>query len=238
MKFTLPRILTLAIVTVLALSGCAGGRSQRNFTPRVTQLTSETAAVTPTLTMEPTLVSATRAPTPTPMPTQTPFALPEITFNQDTNCRLGPSTAYYTSITYSKGETTKVDGRNEDSSWLWVKTPNEGDHCWIATSVVTNVPPISSAPVIPPAALPENPWGLNADVVCGSFNTVKLSWEDGYWENAYIIYRGDAWYAKVPANTVTFRDYPHNAKTYTYAVKAISQYGESQRIYITVKGCD
>ena len=238
MKFTPRRILILTIVTSLALSGCAGGRNQRSYTQFETRSAQESPTPAATATQVPTFVPATLPPTPTPVPTETPFALPEITFNQNTNCRLGPSTAYYTSITYSKGETTKVDGRSEDSSWLWVKTPNEGDHCWIATSAVTNVPPISSAPVIPPAALPENPWGLNADVVCGSFNTVKLSWEDGYWENAYIIYRGDEWYAKVPANTVTFRDYPKNAKTYTYAVKAISQYGESQRIYITVKGCD
>ncbi len=49
------------------------------------------------------------------------------------NCRAGPGTAYNETGFVPEGFTAQIEGRNEESNWLWIQTPNGADHCWVST---------------------------------------------------------------------------------------------------------
>ncbi len=95
------------------------------------------ATPTPTATHTP-------LPTPTPIQPESPLPTPEpieqpvtITVLQNMNVRTGPGTNYPIAGPGPAGETTRVVGRNADSSWLQVEYPLTADGTgWVYASLV------------------------------------------------------------------------------------------------------
>lgn len=73
----------------------------------------------------------------------------------DANCREGPDKDFKVNGSLLKGETAQVDGRNEDSTWLWIVNPSAYGHCWVARSTVEVTGDVSAQPVIVSPELPE-----------------------------------------------------------------------------------
>lgn len=112
------------------------------------------AAPEPTVTPAPTL-TATFSPTLTPtlVPTAT---LANVTLTvKDTliNCRFGPGVGYALINEISQGVSARVIGRNEASTWWYIRDPGNPDgRCWVAASLTeirgaTDQLPMMQSPV-------------------------------------------------------------------------------------------
>ncbi len=96
-------------------------------------------------------------PSPTPPPTQAYYHSGTATTNA--NCRAGPSTDYNETGFLAQGFTAQIEGRNEESTWLWIQTPNGEGHCWVSMIAVeidfdpAPLPVIAAQP-LPPTKTP------------------------------------------------------------------------------------
>ncbi len=131
--------------------------------------------LTPTLTAIPTIT-----PTSTFVPTP---SVPQVTpITAAVNCRSGPDVSYPVASSISLGQVAQIVGRNDDSSWWYVRDPhNTSGFCWVSASVVTTAGNLAGIPITaPPAAIVTNVTA-NADVaspvVCGGPNVVNFSGE-------------------------------------------------------------
>lgn len=125
-----------------------------------TQTATATHTPTSTLTPSPTITpTATITPTPsfTPTLTQTATATetptlppPEITADGNLNCRYGPDSAYLYAWGVDEGRTATLDGRNYNSTWLWVQPWDATFHCWVTASAATANVELSTVPVVYP----------------------------------------------------------------------------------------
>jgi hypothetical protein len=105
---------------------------------------------TPTMTVPPTSVP--------PIATETSF--PQAVFlqaNKNTNCRSGPGPEYpiLDTLYYNKSQVAR--GRNEDSTWWYINSPNIaiGYYCWVWGQTVTlSGGDPSQLPVVPPPPEP------------------------------------------------------------------------------------
>ncbi len=57
---------------------------------------------------------------------------PTFTLDKNANCREGPGTAYDVDDTLLQGQMVTIEGRNAESSWLWVQKPSSSGHCWVS----------------------------------------------------------------------------------------------------------
>lgn len=132
------RFLALALAAVL--QGC---NISRDFTtPLPAPPTNETLIIQ-------TQLSSTV--TPTPMPTRTPEALIGRVKLVLVNCRIGPGTVYGILNELEEGQSVRITGRNEQSTWYYVRDPgNPGGFCWVSAEVVEVSADVSALPVIPP----------------------------------------------------------------------------------------
>ncbi len=123
------------------------------FTGLVSVLLSACAAATPTpMAATPTQTS------PPPVPTLTPTAAPpkvELRAKAEVvNCRFGPGTVYELINELSGGQSARVVGRDESSTWWYVRDPgNPNGFCWVSSDVTeiegeTQKLPVESAPVV------------------------------------------------------------------------------------------
>lgn len=101
--------------------------------------------VTPTSTSTPTL-------TPTEIPTLTPTMTPvEVTMqvkDELINCRIGPGTSYVAVNELSQGESAQVVGRNDASTWWYIRDPgNPGGFCWVSADVTETQGATSELPL-------------------------------------------------------------------------------------------
>jgi len=119
--------------------------------PIITEITP--SIITPTITS--TEITLTPTQTLTPTLTLTPeTGKPEATANQNLNCRRGPSTEYESLWYFMQGETTSIEGRNTDSSWLVISRTDGGGQCWVASYYVQIEGELSTLPFITPPPLP------------------------------------------------------------------------------------
>ena len=134
----------------------------------------DTATSVPaTFTAVPTITqTATIVPTP---------SVPQVTpISAGVNCRSGPDVSYPSSSSIALGGIAQIAGRNDDSSWWYVRDPfSPGSFCWVSAAVVTTAGNLAGIPVIaPPAAIVTNVTA-NADVaspvMCGGPNVVNFS---------------------------------------------------------------
>lgn len=114
-----------------------------------------------TNTPEPTVTPLSAVDTPIPEPTITPIpevGSPNVTANEnDVNIRSGPGTDFDVIGTLPTGESLEIIGRNADSSWWQVSTPNGIG--WIFASVATASNVDGGIPVVeaPPVPIPTEP---------------------------------------------------------------------------------
>jgi hypothetical protein len=134
----------IAIVfLLLAVLAC----SMPSGAPAASTATAEALAPTDTP-----IPSATPLPSETPLPTATftptiPIAWP---LDKGVNCRYGYGTDWSAIGALLVGQTATIQGRNADSSWWYVVTPNDpGKPCWVAASVTVTAGNLASLPVIP-----------------------------------------------------------------------------------------
>ena len=86
--------------------------------------------------------------TPTITPTLSPIITPTLTStatpaevtlhvkDELVNCRLGPGTEYETVNELSQGQPAQVVGRNDASTWWYIRDPgNPGGFCWVSADV-------------------------------------------------------------------------------------------------------
>lgn len=96
------------------------------------------ASATPIPTASLTLIEAAPPPTATlpPPPTQPPaptaVVYPKIVAEQNTNCRLGPSTRYAIDGYLAAGASSTVYGRDSGRDWWYISHPfKSGQFCWV-----------------------------------------------------------------------------------------------------------
>ncbi len=84
-------------------------------------------------------------------------AAPSFTLTQNAHCRLGPGTAYDSVDVLTQGVTVTIEGRNAETTWLWVKKPSGSGHCWISAVTGQAVGDLSGLPVVSAPPLPTQP---------------------------------------------------------------------------------
>jgi len=73
------------------------------------------------------------------------------------NCRTGPTPRHEIDDTFYQGESAPVHGRNEDSTWLYVLSPNRNKYCWVWEEQVSIEGDISNVEVVEATAPTEEP---------------------------------------------------------------------------------
>lgn len=121
------------------------------FTGLVSVFLSACAVATP-------MPTATATPFPTLIPTFTPTAAPpqaELRVTSElVNCRFGPGTVYELINELSEGQPARVVGRNESSTWWYIRDPgNPNGFCWVSSNVAevkgtAEDLPVVQAPVV------------------------------------------------------------------------------------------
>jgi hypothetical protein len=106
--------------------------------------TSSTPVFTPVITE--TLVSVE-------LPTQTLTSTPSVFLasakDQPVNCRFGPEISYAIMGFLVLGRQAEIIGRNEDSSWWYVRNPSDpSTSCWLSAEFVDTVGDVQSLPVV------------------------------------------------------------------------------------------
>jgi len=187
--------------------------------------------ILPTETLPPT---ETLSPSPTLSPT--PFTFPTISFKTNANCRLGPSTNYNQLTNFLTNRSTTAEGRNRDSSWLWVKT--SAGNCWVSAATIKDPIDFSFLPIISFTSLPEAPSRLNVvEIVCAGRISVTLRWPDVIGETGYRIYRNGIQLAEIKADATEYTDFPPLAAEYLYEIESFNDVGVSVRYGQFVQGC-
>jgi hypothetical protein len=105
------------------------------------------------------------SPSPTPIPfetlvnaelptlaaTSTPSVFLASPRDQPVNCRFGPATSYSVIGALIVGRQAEIIGRNEDSSWWYVRNPSDpSTSCWLSAEFVETVGDVQSLPVVQP----------------------------------------------------------------------------------------
>jgi len=193
-----------------------------------------------TPTAKPALPTETIAPTETlpPAPTlsPTPVTFPPIIFNTNANCRLGPSTNYNQVTNFITNRATTAEGRNRDSSWLWVKT--SAGNCWVSAATIKDPIDFSFLPLVPFAPLPEAPSRLTVvELDCASRTIITLRWPDVTGETGYNLYRNGITLIKLKADSTEYIDFPPLAAEYLYEIESYNDVGISVRYGQNVMGC-
>ena len=106
--------------------------------------TSSTSSLTPVATD--TLVDVV-------LPTVTLTATPNVFLasakDQPVNCRFGPGTSYAIVGALVLGRQAEIIGRNEDSSWWYVRNPSDpSTSCWLSAEFIQTVGDVQSLPVV------------------------------------------------------------------------------------------
>jgi hypothetical protein len=181
---------------------------------------------TPSLTTTSTSTSTpSRTPTPTITPSPTP-CIPQIEFNQDANCRYGPSTQYEVVTSFLEGQKVKIVGRNgTDPRWWLVEIPNySSSQCWVSdtlgnASCTQDKVDIVQAPQLPPAA----PGGLV--VTKNGYCYIQISWNDVSGEDGYRIYRDGTLLVELPANTTYYQGVSSDYNSHSFYIQAYNTSG-------------
>ncbi|MCX7753957.1 MAG: hypothetical protein N2117_01755 [Anaerolineales bacterium] len=195
-----------------------------------------TLTPSPTATVTPLPPTETLPPTATETASPTPITFPLITFNANANCRLGPSVNYNQVTNFFKDRTTFAEGRNNDSSWLWVRTSS--GNCWVNTATLKDPIDFSFLPVISFQPLPEPPSRLTVvELVCTGRISIKLRWPDVIGETGYRIYRNGIRLIELKEDLTEYTDYPPLAASYLYDIESFNDVGVSVRYSQTVQGC-
>jgi hypothetical protein len=143
------RLWIVSVVVFIGVSSCNMQTSQTTEMPA--------SALTPVLDT-PTSSSATPLPIlntgenielPTVTPSSTPGVILASAKDQPVNCRFGPGTSYAVIGALVLGKHAEMIGRNEDSSWWYVRNPTDPSiSCWLSAEFVETVGNVQSLPVV------------------------------------------------------------------------------------------
>lgn len=110
-----------------------------------------TTAATPTATLTPTTIPTVATAVPTVAPTSTPPQVSLRVKDELVNCRFGPGTNYVLVNELRRNQSAHVVGRNESSTWLYIRDPgNPGGFCWVSKNVTEAEGALDGLPVKPP----------------------------------------------------------------------------------------
>jgi hypothetical protein len=210
--------------------------------PSATVKVSPTGTSVPTNTISPTgsptPLSAQETLTPAVLESATPIEFPRITFERNTNCRIGPAVNYFMATSYFKDRSTFAEGRNADTSWLWVRTNAPEQHCWVSIANIKAPETYTYLPVVSFPSLPGAPAQFFVEKkTCGPRNTIIVQWSNISGETGFHFYRNGIMLSLLKEDTFRFIDYPPLAKEYSYEIEAINNYGLSVRVPLKVFGC-
>lgn len=110
-------------------------------------------------TSAPTSIPSTETPqstsTPTLIPsTATPVQLSLLVTDELVNCRYGPGTIYALVNELREGQSARVVGRSENSTWWYIRDPgNPNGVCWVSASVTQIEGDAKRLPVVSPSAV-------------------------------------------------------------------------------------
>ena len=148
----------LKLVALMAAMGLILACNFPMFSP-----TTQPSSPTPTSAgVAPLDTATTLPPTFTAVPTITPTAtivptpsVPQVSpVTAAVNCRTGPDVSYPAASSVALGQVAQIVGRNDDSSWWYVRDPyNTGSFCWVFAAVVTTAGNLAGLPVIAPPAV-------------------------------------------------------------------------------------
>ncbi len=150
--------------------------------------------------------SATPEPTPTVAPTASivPSPTPPKQVNLRVtdsliNCRFGPGTVYELINELPAGQTARVAGRNESSTWWYIRDPgNPNGFCWVSTDVTELDGAAEELPVMQAPAVTVTKAALRAEpdrivVGCNQFpQTIFLEAEITANGPAYVAWKWEA----------------------------------------------
>ncbi len=86
---------------------------------------------------------------PTLIPTSTPSVFLASAKDQPVNCRFGPGISYAIVGALVIGRQAEIIGRNEDSSWWYVRNPSDpSTSCWLSAEFIDTVGDVQSLPVV------------------------------------------------------------------------------------------
>jgi len=164
------------ILFALGIASCNLPAGQMTATPlasRAPSLDTPTSSLsTPTRVPIETLLAIDP---PTVAPTFTPNIVIASPKDYPVNCRFGPGTQYAVAGALNPGRQAEMIGRNEDSSWWYVKNPsNPSTLCWLAASVTDTVGNVESLPVVEPPDIMVTGISVSVDppvmnVACNAF---------------------------------------------------------------------
>ncbi len=132
------------------------------------------AATTPA----PASIPPTKTPRPTSMPIEsrsTPAQLTLRVADELINCRYGPGIVYAFVTELAKGKSARVIGRNEDSTWWYIRDPgNPSGTCWVSADVVNIQGETDDLPIVNPPLIKVTKINLRIEparinVVCSQF---------------------------------------------------------------------
>jgi hypothetical protein len=114
----------------------------------ITIILSACVAITPVPT-----VALTATLLPTPRPTVTPTSVPARVDLRVTgelvNCRFGPGTVYDLVDELHEGQSARVAGRNEASTWWYIRDPgNPNGFCWVSSNMTEIEGGVKEVPVV------------------------------------------------------------------------------------------
>ena len=155
----------------------------------------------------------TPKPTVTPIPTatfsltSTPTIVPTVTLARVTltvkntliNCRFGPGTGYALINELSQGVSARVIGRNESSTWWYIRDPGDPNgSCWVSADVTETQGVVEELPVVQPPITKVTKASLRAEpdrivVNCNQFpQTIFLEAEVTTDGPAFVTWRWEA----------------------------------------------
>lgn len=140
------------LAAVLGVSSCNLPTSQTTETPASTpipMLETPTPSI-PTFTSVP-IETGVDFVLPSVTPSSTPSVFLASPRDQPVNCRFGPATSYTVTGALILGRQAEIIGRNEDSTWWYVRNPSDpSTSCWLSAEFVDTVGDVQSLPVVKP----------------------------------------------------------------------------------------
>lgn len=174
-------------------------------------------------------------PTTAPMPTATPVEVTLRVKEELINCRFGPGTDYVLLNQLHLGRSARVVGRNDSSTWLYIRDPgNPGGFCWVSANVIEAQGAVDQLPVEPPPFVTVTDVSLRAEpnrilVNCDQFpqtiffeaqvtanGPTLLTWR---WEASTGVSSNDGTLVFEEAGTQVINDYYQVAGPNEYWVK-------------------
>jgi hypothetical protein len=189
----------------IALISDSAAQAQATETPLPTPTPVPTESAQPTVAATAEVAQPTATTYLTPTAPASPASSPKIIADQNTNCRVGPSTGYAIQTYFLKGAESTVEGRDKGKDWWYIVSPDEAsEYCWVWDGSTTVVGDTSTLPVV------EAPAGANTEA-CNPNYYCNAYYPYGCW-NYYPNYCGKPvnWWLCCPYANCVCKPVYHN----------------------------